>query len=306
MIFWIAGYTGFLGSSLALTLANKFPSSQIIGVNRKFKCTILRDFEALDLKPGSHYYSIDDMIVQFGKPDYLFITSGSPTVTVAENNVSASINANITYLNKLLHFVLPSNPFVVLCSSAAVKGNLSTSKEKKLLPTSIYGIHKKLAEELFNFYQYKGLKGIIIRPFSIFGPGQRKQIFWDLGQKCLKSKKKSIELKGDGSEVREFVGIDSFCCKLTMLAIDRFSSPIPVDLGSGNPINIKQIVEIFSNAWHYVTGDKLNYFFSQKKSSVEPNTLVSDSSIFLVEPDNYHNYLFVRLCDYIRWLIAQS
>ena len=160
MIFWIAGYTGFLGSSLALTLANKFPSSQIIGINRKFKCTILHDFEALDLKPGSHYYSIDDMIVQFGKPDYLFITSGSPTVTVAENNVSASINANITYLNKLLHFALPLNPFVVLCSSAAVKGNLSTSKEKNYYLPQFMVFIKNLLKNYLIFINIKASRAL--------------------------------------------------------------------------------------------------------------------------------------------------
>ena len=114
MIIWIAGHTGFLGSSLAQYITTKFKNAKIIGVDRYLKCQIIshESFLHFDTKK-IRSYSISDAILKYGSPNYLFITSGSPTVALAEKDIVSSIDANVTFLNRLLDASLNFNSFTI-------------------------------------------------------------------------------------------------------------------------------------------------------------------------------------------------
>src|ERR1017187_1769973 len=72
-------------------------------------------------------------------------------------------------------------------SSAAVYGNqqkLPIGEDDKLHPLSPYGWHKVVAEQICKeFTQIYKVNTAIVRPFSVFGIGLKKQLIWDLLQK---------------------------------------------------------------------------------------------------------------------------
>jgi nucleoside-diphosphate-sugar epimerase len=75
-------------------------------------------------------------------------------------------------------------------------------------PTSTYGRHKHMAEELcLHASEMHGLRTIMIRYFSLYGPGLRKQIVWDISRRIYGGET-CIELFGDGGETRDFLFID--------------------------------------------------------------------------------------------------
>ena len=55
------------------------------------------------------------------------------------------------------------------------------------------------------YYHLYNLPITIIRPFSVYGNGLKKQLFWDICEKQLRNK--NIILFGTGKETRDFLHI---------------------------------------------------------------------------------------------------
>ena len=110
------------------------------------------------------------------------------------------------------HFARQRRATLVMFSSAAVYGNpcrLPAGEEDPRLPISPYGIHKLLAESLLeNYSRVWNLSVRILRVFSAYGPGLRRQIFWDIATRaieCVRKDEKTIRLFGTGTETRDFL-----------------------------------------------------------------------------------------------------
>ncbi|TDA81588.1 SDR family oxidoreductase, partial [Halomonas marinisediminis] len=73
-------------------------------------------------------------------------------------------------------------------------------------PMSPYGFSKLSAELLAQEYsQCFGVNSISVRPFSLYGPGLKKQLLWDA---CNKFSKGIGEFFGTGEEVRDWLHVE--------------------------------------------------------------------------------------------------
>jgi len=74
-------------------------------------------------------------------------------------------------------------------SSAAVYGNpkqLPVKETDNCQPLSPYGWHKWMSELICQeYFRLYNIRSLIVRPFSVYGPGLRKQLFWDLYGKAF-------------------------------------------------------------------------------------------------------------------------
>jgi len=95
----------------------------------------------------------------------------------------------------------------LLLSSAAVYGNpdaLPLTETTPANPVSPYGFHKRQAElSCLEYHQVYGLRTGILRLFSAYGPGLRRQVLWDLARKILQES--TVALLGTGHESRDFI-----------------------------------------------------------------------------------------------------
>lgn len=130
-------------------------------------------------------------------------------------------------------------------SSAAVYGNpvrLPIGETDYLNPISPYGFHKLISEQICKeYYLLFGIKIAIIRPFSVYGVGLRKQLLWDVCQKIYQSTNKSIALYGTGMESRDFIYIDDLVASIDVI-INK--SPFQNDIynaASGTETTIAEI-----------------------------------------------------------------
>jgi UDP-glucose 4-epimerase len=138
-----------------------------------------------------------------------------------------------------------------LFSSAAVYGNpkhLPISERMRVLPISPYGVHKATAESLlFHYARVLKLNVTAFRIFSVFGPGLKKQIVWDVGQHALtaiQSGKTQITLFGTGRESRDFIYVKDLCkAVLTVLAQAVKPSIEIYNLASGKESCIAEVAE---------------------------------------------------------------
>ena len=111
----------------------------------------------------------------------------------------------------LLEYIRVDCPGAALVypSSAAVYGHavqLPMQEDGPLRPVSPYGVHKKFAEDLIRSHCVMfGLRASIVRLFSIYGEGFRKQLLWDACRKLLAGER---EFFGIGDETRDWLHVD--------------------------------------------------------------------------------------------------
>ena len=133
---------------------------------------------------------------------------------------------------------------VVFLSSAAVYGAadvLPTPESAPASPISPYGIHKHMAEKLCQSYasQY-GLATAVVRLFSIYGPGLRKQLLWDA---CNKLARGDTRFSGSGAEQRDWLNVED-AAELLLLAARHASPACPIaNGGSGMAIGVREILK---------------------------------------------------------------
>jgi UDP-glucose 4-epimerase len=115
---------------------------------------------------------------------------------------------------KLLEYIIRGQRqcHIVFFSSAAVYGNpqsLPVNEAAPPQPISPYGIHKLVAEDMLRHYSAVfGITGSIIRIFSAYGNGQKKQLLWDALSKyreSIKNNMKNVTFSGTGKESRDFI-----------------------------------------------------------------------------------------------------
>ena len=184
------------------------------------------------------------------KFDYCINASGS-------GNVPFSVTHPVDdfYLNTLdtIHILDAIRGQAIQCrylhiSSAAVYGNpeILPVKETALCkPLSPYGWHKLMAEELCREYNVMfGVQASIFRPFSVFGPGLTKQLFWDVFTK-YRENPALITLWGSGKESRDFIYIDDLA-KCFHLIIEQGSGAADTyNIANGNEIMIEDAIRLF-------------------------------------------------------------
>jgi UDP-glucose 4-epimerase len=132
---------------------------------------------------------------------------------------------------------------VVLMSSAAVYGdadNWPTPETSRLGPVSPYGVHKRMCEELCTSYgRNYGVATAILRLFSVYGPGLRKQLMWDA---CRKARGGEPVFGGTGDEERDWLHVDD-AAALVVAASTHASTDAPAfNGGSGMGVRVRDVV----------------------------------------------------------------
>jgi len=146
--------------------------------------------------------------------------------------------SNTYHVARLLDSIRIHSPDCIYMhiSSAAVYGNpkmLPVSESATIEPLSPYGWHKWMSEIICREYaQLHKVKAVILRPFSVYGPGLKKQLFWDVHRKYL-SGKDTMELWGTGQESRDFIYITDLVRAMDLVLEKGTHSGEVYNIGSG-------------------------------------------------------------------------
>jgi len=117
-----------------------------------------------------------------------------------------------------------------------------------------YGLAKKMLLVQSQAYrQQYGYNSIFLLPVNLYGPGdnfdlESSHVIPALIKKCLDAKTrgdKAIEVWGDGSPTREFLYVKD-AAEGILLATEHYHDSQPINLGSGNEVSIKALVEIIA------------------------------------------------------------
>ena len=201
------------------------------------------------------------------KIDVCINAAGSGNVAYSVAHPLIDFEANTLDVIKILDAIRKHQPTCkyVHISSAAVYGNPTSLpiKETDLLnPISPYGYHKMMSEIICKEYHHLfGLNIAIVRPFSVFGNGLRKQLLWDI---CTKLKQNdTITLFGTGNETRDFIHISDLVLLIDLvIAKSHFKADV-YNAASGSETSIKFIASIFEN--NFASNKKINFGSEPKK-----------------------------------------
>lgn len=202
-----------------------------------------------------NYFQIDASNSNFTKLfktikfDWCINCSGASSVSDSFKNPLRDFNMNVHNVVQILVAIKDENPsckFIQL-SSAAVYGNpinIPITEDSVLNPLSPYGIHKKQAEELCELYHsYFDMSIYILRIFSAYGPGLKKQLFWDLDQK-LKANS-TVSLYGTGSESRDFIHVHDIVICFELIIKNIKKSFEILNIANGKGITVDEAVHTY-------------------------------------------------------------
>jgi GDP-L-fucose synthase len=115
-----------------------------------------------------------------------------------------------------------------------------------------YGLAKKMMLAQLQAYRAQyAFKGIYLLPANLYGPEdsfdlETSHVIPALIRKCVTAKREglpAIDVWGDGSPSREFLYVDD-CAQGILQATSDYDGDEPVNLGTGQEIKIKDLVEM--------------------------------------------------------------
>ncbi|MEO0061549.1 MAG: hypothetical protein RLZZ08_109 [Pseudomonadota bacterium] len=184
-----------------------------------------------------------------GTPDLIVHCAGSGSVPYSMERPREDFIRTVDATLAVVDFIRLHAPRarLVLPSSAATYGKaeqMPISVDAPLRPQSPYGVHKRMAEDLVRSYaEHFGVAGAIVRLFSVYGVGLRKQLLWDA---CRKFAAGDAQFGGDGQETRDWLHVDDAAALLVAAAGAAGRSCPTFNGGTGEGVPVRMVVERLS------------------------------------------------------------
>ncbi|MGH8629906.1 MAG: NAD-dependent epimerase/dehydratase family protein [Burkholderiales bacterium] len=221
--------------------------------------------------------TLQNLLASGGEPDVIVHCAGASSVGYSIEHPLEDFERSVATTAAVLEFARrwALRARIVLPSSGAVYGaarSLPIAETAALNPVSPYGAHKRIAEELCRMYGAQfGIASCVIRFFSAYGEGLRKQLLWDA---CRRLSAGQHYFGGTGKEVRDWLHV-SDVASLALLAHEAASANCPtLNGGTGIGVAVSQLLaEIY--AAFGVTGAPR---FSGEPRRGDPAAYVADIS----------------------------
>lgn len=234
-----------------------------------------------DIYPSSekNYIQLDENVPDYSKVfssgvfDVCINASGSKGVGFSIENTELDYKQNVTNVALMLDALKRTNPqckFINL-SSAAIYGNQNELPIKESFspaPISPYGKHKLESELLLKEkYNKDGLKTCSLRIFSAYGPGLKKQLFWDIYQKIKGANNSKIQLFGTGKETRDFIFISDITHAIESIIKNYDFTGEAINVATGSEITIENAASLFLKC--FGNSYSLHFMGTHKKGDPE-------------------------------------
>ena len=282
----ITGVYGYIGSQIFNYLSKKYKNIYGIGRRKKNQKKI----------PSCHSKNLSfSNLKKIGlDADIIIHCAGSGSVKESSLNLKKDFKDTINSTRDLVKYYnkFKKNFHLIYISSAAVYGERKYQK-KKLVPISIYGKNKLKAENIIISNNNKKFTYSILRVFSLFGIGLRKQLIWDT---CKKLKKNNFNFYGSGNEIRSWISINKLNSYVDNLIKDKKTNSIEDiagDFSIKNKLVIKYIMKLM----------KINKepFFNKINRKGDPEKLIPDKNSLSKKIKFSKSDFFNELKKYIKW-----
>lgn len=177
---------------------------------------------SLQIPPRDAEFELADLMSR-RRFDVAFSLIGTGLVPRSVAAPLEDLSNNVGALLGLLEVIrrLDAPPLVVNLSSAAVYGSAQTTPMTETHPRhpeSPYGVSKVAGEEYLRLYNtLYGIPAMSVRPFSIYGPGQRKLVIYDLLRRLI-SGENPLVVAAAAEVTRDFIFVEDAAEMIVRLA----------------------------------------------------------------------------------------
>lgn len=261
----VLGANGFLGSSLAKTLAAE--GNRVIAFDRFSRPRRFESENIQVVKGDAGDLDLIRSLLAPGQHVFHFVSTSTPLSAVSDP--TAEIAGNVIPLIRLLEESVNAGcgRFYFASTGGAIYGNQEVQpiqESAKPNPLNPYSIAKLAAEGYLRYFKSEfGLHTVVLRISNPYGPGQRNRsqgvIPIVLGQM---KKGSAVTVLGDGSMIRDYLYVDDLSRMIA--AMTRFEPENDVyNLGSGTGTSVSQLLDLMSK----VTGREPVVKFAPKPKS---------------------------------------
>lgn len=296
----VLGSEGFIGSHLVDKLAKG--TATVVGCDL-FETARNSTYRYIKVSRLSPQW---EEIFSSSSFDFCINAAGSGNVLYSMQHPLIDFEANTLDVIRILDSIRKLAPKCryLHISSAAVYGNpdiLPIMESAISKPMSPYGWHKLMSETICReYYNIFGIRTVIIRPFSVYGDGLKKQLLWDICKRL--HSENSIELFGTGTESRDFIHVSDLV-NLILILINKgtFCADI-FNAASGVETTIGTIAQYFEA---FYKGKKKISFSGQTRTG-DPNNWRADISLISELGFKCEKPLESGIREYIDWFHSQS
>nr|WP_300998578.1 NAD-dependent epimerase/dehydratase family protein [Hyphomonas sp.] len=303
----IAGGGGFLGSAIArqyiahgwrvVTLGLGGPTGQTGRQVVHHEGLISRDLLSAAMR-------------QNGKPNLVIHSAGGASVGRSWEDPRGDFELSVASTAEILDFLRQEGKgaSLLLVSSAAIYGNqhkTTLSETDPAMPVSPYGLHKHICEQLImGEARMTGLATAIVRLFSVYGEGLRKQILWDILNRAPANSEAAMELWGHGGETRDFLHADDAADLIRRAAAAARPGETCIFNGaSGRPVSVRDLAAQLLK----IAGHETKLVFNGRHREGDPEHLCANPARSFTELGFRPGIqLGEGLKRYVEWFIRQS
>lgn len=302
MSIWVTGANGFIGRHLVRELAALGHAVHGLGHG------------ALDPANASAFglqtwingevdaANLNALAAAHGVPSQVFHLAGGSSVGLSIERPFEDFSRTVTSTARLLEWLRSFAPksVLIVASSAAVYGADHVGpipESAALAPMSPYGQHKLMMEQLCRSYaQSFGIRCVVVRLFSVYGPNLRKQLLWDVCSR-LKTEERSLTLGGIGTEIRDWTDVRDVIRLLTRAPEVAQDSFRVINGGSGRGASVATIAEGLIKHW----GSSTVVRYSGVSRPGDPVSLLADDGCVREMSFDWRIPLERGLADYVKW-----
>lgn len=193
-----------------------------------------------------------------------------------------------------------------MASSAAVygaghEGPIAESAPQR--PYSPYGHHKSMMEGLCRSYGASfGTCSAVVRLFSVYGTGLRKQLLWDLCTR-LEAGESEPTLGGNGAELRDWTDVRDVVRALALVPRLASAEVPTLNAGSGRATPVRDIAALVLAAWDPRNARRAS--FSGRSRPGDPFSLIAEASALRALGFDWRVPVEAGIADYVTWFKAR-
>ena len=269
----VTGAYGFLGRHVARLLGRQ--GHTVIGIGHgdwqqhEWESWGLRAWHSVDV-------NLQELQQHAGNPSTIIHCAGGGSVAFSITDPLADFERTVVTTAHVLEFIRLHAPTcrIVYPSSASVYGTVERvpiPENCPPAPISQYGTHKLMAEEMVSSYARQfGASASIVRLFSVYGCGLRKQLLWDASCKLSRN---DYVFMGSGDEVRDWLDVED-AATLLVQAAGHASAECPiVNGGSGVGVTVREVLQHLCLSLHKKAS---SIRFSGVRRSGDPSRYVAN------------------------------
>ncbi len=244
----VLGSSGFIGTFLTRELVRS--GARVTAISRSSSLEVAVG-EVGGIRELIGDVATLDLNTALADADEIYYLIGRADVSSSVIDPIGDLHSHTDGLLRTLSAVskMSTAPSLVYVSSAAVYGaqrSLPIKESAPLAPQSPYGVAKLAAEEYVRYFsRAHGVPTAVVRPFSVYGPGQRKLVIYDWIRR-MQSASGPLELRGSRETTRDFCFVsDAVTAIIAAMRAASTESPV-FNVCRGVEVSLGLLAELIS------------------------------------------------------------